>query len=569
MRHGFYWLMIMLLSACSTDQPSADAPVGVLADSGMVVTAHPLASQVGIAILRQGGNAFDAAVAVQFALAVCYPRAGNISGGGFALCYTSEGEGHALDFREVAPAAAHRDMFLDAKGEPRKEASTLGCLAVGVPATVDGMVRLHQRLGSLPWASLVEPAIALARQGVVLTEFEVTKLNENRADIRRANLHVPFLCKPDDAPWVVGDTIVYEDLAKTLEAIRDRGRAGFYEGEVAMRLLAEIQRGKGILRQEDLDSYEARWREPLRGDFRGCQVLTMPPSSSGGIALLQLLKASEALDWKALGHNSADAAHYMTEFERRVYADRAEHLGDADFYPVPTDMLLDSAYIARRMQDINPERKTDSQQIKPGKVKHITGKFETTHFSITDRHGNAVAVTTTLNGNYGCKVVVEGGGFFLNNEMDDFSIKPGHPNQFGLVGAEANAIAPGKRMLSSMTPTILVRDRKPLLVLGTPGGSTIITSVYQVILNAVAHDMGIQAAVNARRFHSQWLPDTIFYEDRAFEHAVMKQLSHRGHALKRNPSASLGKVEAIWRHPDGRWEGAADHTRGDDTALGY
>ena len=539
---------------------------GEIAKNGMVVTAHPLASEIGLKVLEKGGNAFDAAVAVQFALAVVYPRAGNVGGGGFMVFRKANGEAGTLDFREKAPKKASKNMFLDSEGNPIENASTFGALAVGVPGSVQGMLKTYDSLGGkLPFKDLIQPAIDLAKNGFLLTTFEAKKFNDYQADFEKANGKNCYLL--DSTGWELGDSIKHIELAKTLELIRDYGRNGFYAGETAELLLSQIQQNGGILIQEDLDDYEVVWRKPISAKYKGYKVISMPPPSSGGIALAQLLQGSERFGFHKNGHNSAQTVHYMVELERRVYADRATHLGDMDFYEVPVNKLLDRLYLQERFADIESELKTPSEEIKAGKVAVIES-FETTHFSIVDKEGNAVSITTTLNGNYGSKMMVKGAGFFLNNEMDDFSIKPGVPNMFGLVGGEANAIAPEKRMLSSMTPTIVENpDGQLFMVLGTPGGSTIITSVYQSMLNVIDHGMNMQESVNAKKFHSQWLPDEVYYEEGAFDSTAISQLQKFGHVLKTTPQ--LGKIEAILVKPDGTLEGAADITRGDDKAMGY
>ncbi|HAG15866.1 MAG TPA: gamma-glutamyltransferase [Bacteroidales bacterium] len=566
MKRFLFILLAFISFSCSNPQSrfseSSSKVQLVEAKNGMVATAHPLASKVGAQILEQGGNAFDAAVAVQFALAVVYPRAGNIAGGGFAVYRKANGETGSLDFREKAPQNASRDMYLDKEGNVISELSSFGVLSVGVPGSVDGMIELHKKLGFLTFEKLIQPAIELAEKGFVLTENEANKLNDYQKDFLTANDSSTYFF--NEEKWKTGDSVVLPELAQTLKLIQSKGREGFYSGPTAQTMLAEIQAKGGIITQADLDEYHSVWRKPVEGNYKEYKVISMPPPSSGGIALLQLLKGSEAFDFAKLGHNSAQSIHLMTELERRVYADRATYLGDADFFAVPQEMLLDSNYLAKRFSDIRPDHKTNSTEIKEGKVE-IIESIETTHFSIVDKEGNAIGITTTLNGNFGSKVFVEKAGFFLNNEMDDFSIKPGVPNQFGLIGAEANAIAPEKRMLSSMTPTILEKDGKLFMVVGSPGGATIITAVYQTILNVVDFGMNMQEAANAKKTHSQWLPDQILYEENGLDSLVLKQLEALGHVLI--PVSAIGKMDAVLVLPNGLLQGGAD-SRGDDTAVG-
>jgi len=430
-------------------------------------------------------------------------------------------------------------------------------------------VALHERFGRTDWARLLEPAIALAQDGFVLSPKAARSFNRFRADFKAHNRFTPTVWR--DTPWQAGERLAFTDLAATLRRIRDGKNAGFYKGQTAQLLVAEMQAGGGLITQADLDAYRPIWRAPVTFSYRGHKVISMPPPSSGGVALAQLLQGAEAYDMAALGHNSAAHIHLMTELQRRVYADRATHLGDPDFVPVNVARLTAPAYVAARMADIDPSQKTDSGAIKPGRV-DAAESFETTHFSIVDPDGNAVAITTTLNGMYGAKVVVRGAGFFLNNEMDDFAIKPGHANQFGLLGNDKNAIAPGKRMLSSMTPTIVEKDGRLKLVVGTPGGATIITSVFQTISNILDFGMSAQQAVHARKSHSQWQPDVVMLEKGTPSLANMRGLTQRGHQLYPWPyfKWQLGRVEAILVHENGRLEGAADASRGfDDRAAGF
>lgn len=531
--------------------------------NGLVVTAHPEASNVGLQILKAGGNAVDAAVAVQFALAVVYPNAGNIGGGGFMVYRDVDGEFAALDFREAAPAAANRDMYLDESGNPIVDLSLRGQLASGVPGVVDGMVRAHERFGKLDWAALVKPAVDLAQKGFPLTAMQARELNSRKESFTKYNpLGTAFV---REVEWTEGDTLVQPELAHTLSLIAERKRAGFYEGEVADRIVEEMNRGNGIISYDDLKRYEAKWREPVASTYRGYRVVSMPPPSSGGIALISMLKSVEAFPLSRWGFQQDSTMRVMIEAERRVYADRATHLGDPDFYDVPQDMLIDSAYNADRMRNMSFSHASFSSDIHAGSLPQPEHE-ETTHFSIVDQEGNAVSLTTTINGSYGSHVVVAGAGFLLNNEMDDFSVKPGAPNMYGLIGGTANAIEPGKRMLSSMTPTILEKDGELFLVVGTPGGSTIMTSVFQTILNVVDFGMNMQEAVSAPRFHHQWLPDEVAAEKEAIDPAVRRSLSGSGYKLV--DRRAIGRVDAILVLPDGSLQGGAD-PRGDDKAMGY
>lgn len=558
----FTLIVALLFFSCnSSTNNNLNQSLGPVGDKAMVVTAHPMASHVGKEILAKGGNAVDAAVAVQFSLAVVFPFAGNIGGGGFMVYRDKDGNSNTLDFREMAPAKASRDMYLDSANNVIKDLSIRGHLAVGVPGSVDGMIVAHAKYGSLPWADLVQPSINLATLGFPVTKREADGFNRISESLKEVNTISPTHLLKE---WNVADTIYHLELASTLVRIRDNGRAGFYEGETANLLVKEMERGNGFITQEDLDNYHSIWRTPITSNYQGYKIITMPPPSSGGIALTQLLQSVELFDLKKLGHNSADYIHLLTEVERRVYADRAEYLGDMDFYNVPIKQLTDLGYNKGRMESFNPSKATPSDSVGSGNI--LFESDQTTHFSVVDTDGNAVSVTTTLNGAYGSRVVVGKAGFFLNNEMDDFSIKPGVPNMFGLVGGEANAIAPGKRMLSSMTPTIVEKNNELVMVLGSPGGATIITSVFQSILNVVDFDMTMFEAVSAKRVHSQWLPDVIMYEKDALPEEVINKLSTMGHKML--DRGNIGRVDAVKVLNNGKLEGAAD-PRGDDLAVGF
>ncbi len=561
MQKSIFTLFILhIFLSCNTNEVQV-SKTGLIAEKAMVVTAHPIASNIGKAILKKGGNAIDAAVAVKFSLAVVFPFAGNIGGGGFMVYRASDGSTSTLDFREMAPAKAHRDMYLDSAGNVIKELSIRGHLAAGVPGSVDGMVEAHSKYGSLPWAELVQPAINLATLGFPVTKREADGFNRINESLKELNTVAPTHLLKE---WNTGDTIYHLDLASTLVRIRDNGRAGFYEGETAALLVEEMERGGGFITQEDLNNYHSIWRTPITSKYKEYTIITMPPPSSGGIALTQLLQSVEDYDLKKLGHNSAEYVHLLTEVERRVYADRAEYLGDMDFYNVPIKQLTTPAYNKERMQSFDANRATPSDSIGSGKI--LLESDQTTHFSIVDTQGNAIAITTTLNGAFGSRVIVGKAGFLLNNEMDDFSIKLGVPNMFGLVGGEANAIAPGKRMLSSMTPTIVEQNGKLLLVTGSPGGATIITSVFQSIINVIEFDMTMQESVNALRTHNQWLPDVIMYERGALSEENIEKLEEMGHKML--DRGNIGRVDAVKVLENGKLEGAAD-PRGDDLASGF
>ncbi len=531
----------------------------VIGDSAMVVTAHPLASSIGLDIIKQGGNAVDAAIAVQFALAVCYPGAGNIGGGGFLVYRSHTGEVNTLDFREKASSSATTNMYLDSNGNPVIEKSLYGHLAAGVPGTVDGMVTAFEKYSKLKdWKRLVQPAIELASNGFALTAREAQNLTENQEKFKKYNFNPTAFHK---LKWNEGDTLVQKELAGTLEKIRDFQRAGFYEGKVADLIVAEMKKGGGIISLSDLKNYHSVWRTPVVVNYRNHKIITMPAPSSGGVVLSQLLKMIEPYDVGALKFQSAATVHLMVEAERRAYADRAKYLGDPDFYKIP-GQLTDSAYIQSRMSDFNPRQASQSEHITAG---HPESE-ETTHFSIVDKEGNAVSLTTTLNGSYGAYTVVSGAGFLLNNEMDDFSVKPGTPNMYGLIGAEANKIEPHKRMLSSMTPTIVEKNGTLKMVAGSPGGATIITSVFQILINVIDFKMDAAQAVQSPRFHHQWLPDVVMAEKNAIQEKERKILGSIGHQFKER--SQIGRVEAIVVTDNNKLHGAAD-TRGDDDAKGF
>ena len=557
---------VVLLVSCqnSPAKKQPDPEKGVLAPHAMVVSAKEEASQIGLAILKKGGNAFDAMIATELALAVAYPNAGNIGGGGFMVYRLGSGERGALDYREKAPAKAHRDMYLDKNGKVIADKSTLGALAVGVPGTIAGIFEVYKKFGSLPIGELIQPAIDLARNGVLITELQANSyMNKNVELIKQANNYVT----PFENGWKAGERFKYEELAQTLERIRDNGSYEFYNGETAKRIVSYVQELGGILSLDDLRNYRAQWRKPITFTYKDYIISSMPLPSSGGICLAQILKSVEPYNIGQYPHNGEQYIQLLVEAERRAYADRAYYMGDADFVKVPTQQLLSPDYLKERMSSFSWDKASKSTEIAHGKIVGYESD-ETTHYSIVDRFGNAVAVTTTLNTNYGSKVYVKGGGFFLNNQMDDFSIKPGEPNTYGLVGSEKNAIAPNKRMLSSMSPTIIEKDGKLFMVIGTPGGSTIITSVLQCFLNVAEYGMTMQQSVSKPRFHHQWLPDDVMYEPKGFAPEVIAHLKAKGYKPREENFVIIGKVDAILVQPDGTLEGGAD-PRGDDTAVGY
>lgn len=524
-----------------------------------IASAHPLASAVGAEVMKEGGNAFDAAIAVQLALAVVYPDAGNLGGGGFLLGRNKEGKNIAIDFRETAPALATANMYLDKDGNALSELSENGHLSTGVPGTVAGL------FATLPYAKLsfdqlIEPAILLAEHGFAITEEQAEEFNETKADFLKYNtMKVAFV---KIANWKAGDTLYQPELAATLKRIRDNGAKGFYEGETAALIVAEMKRANGIISMEDLKNYQAKLREPIISDYRGYTVIGFPPPSSGGIIVSQMLTMIAPFPMKKYGYGSVEAMHLMIEAERRAFADRAEYMGDPDFWKVPQKTLLSKEYLSGRMKDFDTQKASVSKNIHAGEIHESD---ETTHISIIDAEGNMVSITTTLNNSYGSKTVVGSAGFILNDEMDDFSMKPGVPNMYGAIGGAANAIAPGKRMLSSMAPTLVLKDGKPFIVLGTPGGTTIPTSVYQMIVDIIDFDMNAMDAVNKPKFHHQWLPDDVKIEN-GFSPEVMKGLEKMGYTLQK--VGGIGRSELIKVLPNGKFETAADH-RGDDSVSGF
>ena len=538
--------------------------LGKLEPHGMVVCARKEAAEIGADILKKGGNAVDAAIAVQFALAVCYPEAGNIGGGGFMVFRSKDGSTSALDFREKAPIKSTRDMYLDGKNAVVDDLSVYGILACGVPGTVDGMIAAHDKYGHLPMREIMEPAILLAEMGFSLTSRQAESFNYHRDRFIRINGMDCPLVKTGN--WVAGDTLRLPKLAETLRRIQRLGRDGFYAGVTAQAILDRVKHDKGLISSDDLSGYKAIWRKPIAFNYKSFRIISMPPPSSGGIALQQLFGMIEPYPIESWGWNSAKTAQLITETERRVYADRATYLGDPDFVKVPVNALTDPVYLKRRMSTFSMDKASASDSIKAGQVTGFSESEETTHFSVVDGEGNAVAITTTLNGAYGSLVFITEAGFFLNNQMDDFSIKPGYPNMYGLVGGDANAVAPGKRMLSSMTPAIVEKNHKLLMVVGSPGGSTIITTVFQVILNVADFQMTMQEAVNAGRFHHQWLPDQIDIEQNTFSASVLSRLHSLGY--KTREREAIGRVDAIRVMAGGSLEGAPDG-RGDDAAAGY
>ena len=561
--------LFVLLSFWQCNSPQkeilqATTPVlGVTSQKAMVVSAREEASKIGSEIMQQGGNAFDAMVATEMALAVCYPNAGNLGGGGFMVYRTHKGEIGALDYREKAPLRAFKDMYLDQNNKYLQHKSKTGGLAVGVPGTIAGIFKAHQKFGSLPMKSILRPVILLAKNGFKITEKQAKQFNDHRAVFKQVNQENSIFTKK----FKVGDVFKNEALANTLQQISDNGRKAFYQGDIAKTLVAFLQKNKSIISLKDLENYQAIWREPIVFNYKDLRIISMSPPSSGGICMAQILKTTANYPIAVYGHNTTKTIQVLVEAQRRAYADRSHYLGDPDFINIPVDSLLSDAYLKNRMDSFSFDGATPSHQIKHGNILAPESK-ETTHYSIVDSYGNAIAATTTLNASFGSKLYSKKLGFFLNNEMDDFSAKPGTPNLFGLIGADANAIAPQKRMLSSMTPTLVEKDNKLWMSLGTPGGSTIITSVLQTILNVYEFNMSMQQAVDAPRFHHQWLPDVVKVEATSFDAKTIKDLENKGYVIDYKNPSSIGTVDAILVLPDGSFEAGADK-RGDDTAVGF
>ncbi|MBV6653277.1 MAG: gamma-glutamyltransferase [Mameliella sp.] len=565
---AIFLIFSLLFWSCNGTE-SSPAPYAAqkatMGQEAAVVSPHPLTTAIGIEILKKGGNAVDAAIAVQFAMAVAYPRAGNLGGGGFMVLRQADGASAALDYREKAPAGAHRDLYLDSAGQVIEGLSRNDALAAGIPGTVAGMEAAFEEYSALQdWGALIQPAIDLAKGGYPISPAEAERLNGFQEAFRTYNEAPNPFIKDNFEEWYLLKQPV---LAETLKKIQLLGAKGFYEGPVAEAIVKESQSRNGIFTLEDLQQYQPAWRTPTRANYRGYTVISMPPASSGGVALSQMLQMAEPFELHKLPFHSAEAVHLMTEVERRAFADRAAHLGDTDFYDVPMDSLLSNNYLEKQMADFDPNQATPSTNIIAGDFKLLKESFETTHTSVVDANGMAVSVTTTLNSNFGSKVWVRGGGFFLNNEMDDFSAKPGVPNQFGLVGAEANAIEPGKRMLSSMTPTIVERDGDLYMVLGAPGGSTIITAVFQVITNVIDFGMPLEEAVNAGRFHHQWLPDEILLERGTLPDSTIAQLKTMGHNF--HEIDRMAVIKAILKDEQGILHAVGDFRNPDDDARGY
>ena len=524
-----------------------------------VTSAHPLASMVGAAIMKDGGNAFDAAIAVQFTLAVVYPGAGNIGGGGFLLSRNKEGVLMGIDYREAAPSKASRDMYLDDKGNPIDGMSKLGASAAGVPGSVAGMFSAHP-FAKKTMKQLLQPAYELAAGGFVITESEARSLNGERKNFIKYSAQASAFTRKEN--WKAGDTLYQPELAATILRIQQNGKAGFYEGETAAMIVEEMKNSQGVISLEDLKMYTPKFRKPIEFDYRGHHIISFAPPSSGGILIAQMMQMIAPYPLTAMGANTFESVSLMVEAQRRAYADRAEHMGDPDFWKVPTTTLTSNAYAQERMKDFQPGVAGNSKMIQAGVAKESE---ETTHFSVIDEAGNMVSVTTTLNGGYGNKTIVGGAGFLLNNEMDDFSIKPGVPNMYGALGGEANSIQPGKRMLSSMTPTLVIKNNQPYITIGTPGGTTIPNQVYEGLVNIIDHNMSLKAAIDAPRFHHQHIPDNINVEA-DFPEKTINALKEKGYIV--NKRYAFGRMDGIMILPNGNRVAAGDK-RGDDSVAGY
>jgi len=533
--------------------------------NGVVSSAQELASQVGIDILKNGGNAIDAAVGVGFALAVVYPQAGNIGGGGFMMIHLKDKNGNpvntSIDYREKAPLLSDRDMYLNSSGEVIPGLSTLGNLAAGVPGSVAGMLYALEKYGTMDREMILRYAINIADTGFFVNESFANLLNQYQKDFSK----FPSSMKVFGGNFKSGDVIIQKDLANTLRQISKNGTDGFYKGEVADKIVNSMENSNGIITYEDLAIYQPKERDVIKGTYRDYEIYSMGPPSSGGISLIYLLNILENYDLRNSGYGSVQSIQLMTEAMRRVYADRSEFLGDQDFVRVPVDILTSKSYALNRMNDYSPDKASVSKEIKPGDAFHKESE-QTTHYSIADKDGNLVSVTTTINDVFGNKVVVDGAGFFLNNEMDDFVSKPGVPNLYGLLGSEANSIAPQKRMLSSMTPTFVLKDNKPFLVVGSPGGGRIITSVLQTIINIIDHDLDLAQAIDNPRIHHQWFPDEIQAEKNSMNPESEKSLKEMGYAIKE--ISDFGRIDAILFLNDGTMKGYSDR-RGYGKALGY